>query len=159
MKSDAIKIAWAYIAEIILAILLVGLACTTIGSAALASLVRQFAIDIATLYCAVFFAAALGFLWTFYSKADTEFYKWLDEINSFVVFLHATVYVVAIEAVAIFTLLATKLLIGDTFSLIAAFVFFMAIINSYTLIANVIGLMRLHTLYNRVSEKNGAPLH
>lgn len=157
MKHNNVKVAWAYTVEIILAILLVGLGCTTIGAAALAALVHQFALDIATLYCAVFFAAALGFLWTFYSKADTEFYTWLDEIHFFHVFLHATAYVVAIEGGAIFLLLATKLFTGTGFALIAAFAFFMAVINSYTMVKNVIDLMKLHTLFNRVSRSNGKP--
>ena len=155
MKHSKTKIAWAYIVEITLAILLVGLGCTTIGAAALAALVHQFASDIATFYCAVFFAAALGFLWTFYSKVDTEFYTWLDEIRSFHVFLHATAYVVAIEGGAIFLLLATKLFTGNGFALIAAFAFLMAVINSYTMVKNVIDLMKLHTLFNRVSRANG----
>ncbi len=157
MKRNNLQIVWGYAVEPLLAILLVGLACSTIGSTHLANLVRQFATDLATLYCAVFFAAALGFLWTFYSKADTEFYTWLDEINSFGVYLHATAYVVAIEGGAIFALLATKIFTSDTYALIAAFIFFMAVINSYTLVVNVIGIMRLHTLYNRVSKKNGLP--
>lgn len=157
MKRNKLKIAWGYTVEVTLALLLVGLTCTTIGSAQLANLVRQFAVDLATLYCAVFFAAALGFLWTFYSKADTEFYTWLDEINTFNVYLRATAYVVAIEGVAIFALLATKIFTGNAYSLIAAFTFFMAVINSYTLVANVMDIMRLHTLYNRVSKKNRVP--
>jgi len=154
MNHSKSKIAWAYIVEITLAILLIGLGCSTMGAAALAVLVHQFAIDIATLYCAVFFAAALAFLWTFYSKADTEFYSWLDEIRSFHVFLNATVYVVAIEGSAIFLLLATKVFTGNGFALIAAFAFLLAAINSYTMVKNVIDLMKLHTLFNRVSRKN-----
>ncbi|UCV13674.1 hypothetical protein [Quatrionicoccus australiensis] len=154
MKHRKLKVAWAYIVEIVLAILLVGLGCSTMGAAALAELVRQFALDIATLYCAVFFAAALGFLWTFYSKADTEFYTWLDRIGSFHVFLNATAYVVAIEGVAIFLLLATKLFTGNGFALLAAFGFLLALINSYTMVKNVIDLMKLHTFFNRVSRED-----
>lgn len=153
MKRRTLKVAWGYAAELILAILLVGLACSTIGSTQLANIVRQFAVDLATLCCAVFFATALGFLWTFYSKADTEFYTWLDEIKSFGVYLNATAYVVAIEGASILALLATKMLTGDVYALVAALIFFLAFINSYTLVANVIGIMRLHTLYNQVLKK------
>lgn len=157
MKHSKAKIAWSYIVELTLAIVLVGLGCTTMGATALAALVHQFAFDFATLYCAVFFAAALGFLWTFYSKADTEFYTWLDEIRSYHVFLNATAYVVAIEGTAIFLLLATKLFAGNGFALVAAFAFLMAVINSYTMVKNVIDLMKLHTLFNRVSRASRKP--
>lgn len=156
MKRRTLKVAWGYTAELILAILLVGLACATIGSIQLANIVRQFAVDLATLYCAVFFAAALGFLWTFYSKADTEFYTWLDEVKSFGVYLNATAYVVTVEGAAIFALLATKIFTGDAYALVAALIFFLAFINSYTLVANVMGIMRLHTLYNQILKKTKA---
>ncbi|NZD58452.1 hypothetical protein HZU83_17325 [Sphaerotilus montanus] len=154
MNNRKTKIIWAYVTEVILAILLVFLGCVTLGITAVTALVHQFAVDFATLYCAVFFAAALAFLWTFCSKADTVFYTWLDEIQAFHVYLHATGYVVAVEAVAIFLLVATKEYSGSEFSLIAAFAFFMAVINSYTMVKNVIDLMKLHTLFNRVCGAN-----
>ncbi len=50
MTRIKMKVAWGYAAELILAILLVSLACTTIGSTQLANIVRQFAVDLATLY-------------------------------------------------------------------------------------------------------------
>lgn len=158
MKNEKVKVAWAYVVEPTLALLLVVLGCLTIGVDKLSILVHQFAIDVATLYCAVFFGAALAFLWTFYSKADTDFCTWLDEKNALQVYLHATMYAVAVERIATLSLLATKIFTGTEVALIAAFLFLMAVINSYTLVKNVIGLMKLHTLFNRVSRRNGASI-
>jgi hypothetical protein len=155
MKRDKLRVAWGYLVEIVLASLLVILGYLTIGMNAVSGLVHEFAIDFATLYCAVFFAAALGFFWTFYSKADTDFYTWLDDRGAFQVYLHAMEYTLAIEGGAIFTLLATKVYTSQEIALIAAFVFLMAFINSYTMVKNVIALMKLHTLFNRVSRRSG----
>lgn len=153
MKHDRFKIAWAYIVEPVLALLVIVLGCLTMGVDAVSALVHQFAVDIAALYCTAFFAAALGFLWTFYSKADSQFCAWLDEKGAFLVYLQATAYVVAVEGGAIFVLLATKIFTGNEFALIAAFSFLMAIINSYTMVKNVIDIARLHTLFGRVARQ------
>lgn len=159
MRHAKFKIAWGYLVEPILAGLLIVFGCTTIGTNTIAELVHQFAIDLATLYCTVFFAAALAFLWTFYSKADTDFYTWLDEIDAFKIFLHATGYVIAIEAFSIFLLLLTKVYDNQLLAITAAFAFLMALINSYTLVANVIELMKLHTQFNRVSRHSDFTRH
>lgn len=154
MRKVTALVLWAYLSEVILAILIVALGCVTLGFNTVVMLVHKFAVDFATLYCAVFFAAALGFLWTFYSKVDTDFYAWLDERKYFQVYLSSILYVLLVEGAAIFFLLATKLFTGPIFSIIAAFVFFMAIVNSYTMVKNVIGLMKLHTLFNKNLRQN-----
>lgn len=152
MNNRKVKIFFAYAVEIILAILLVVFGCASIGVSAMAGLVHQFAFDFATLYCATSFAAALGFLWTLFSKAESEFFSWLDEIAAAQVYVHAIAYVVAVEAGALFLLLATKFFTGEKFALIAAFSFCMAIINSFTMVMNVLELMKLHALFNKVSR-------
>lgn len=145
------KIIWAYLVELVLAGLLVVWACVLYGVSYVGSVVQSFANDVATLYCAVFFAAALAFLWTFYSKVDSKFYVWLDQIGAYSTYINATVYVIAIEGATTLVLTFSKINKDENFSLFAAFLFFLAIINSCTMIANVVGLMKLQTLFHRLS--------
>lgn len=144
-----LTVLWGYLVEPILAILILILFQISIGRDILIKLTTQLAVDFATLYCAVFFAAALGFLWTLYSKVDTKFYVWLDEIGALKTYINATVYAVSVEGGAIFLLLGTKLYTSPTFIIISAFGFLMALINSVTMITNVIGLIKLQTLFSR----------
>lgn len=150
MNRQNLTIIWGYLVEPILASLLIVLACILFGTSIIATLMRQVAVDLATLYCAVFFAAALGFLWTLFSAADTPFYRWLDEVDSFSVYLQATAYTVAIGAISTLVLGILKLFENQALAITASFFFLMAVINTYTLIANVFGLIKLNALYNRI---------
>ena len=150
MRSRTIKIIWAYSIEIILAILLMVLLFTTVGRQKTIDVIQNSAIDFATLYCAVFAAASLGFLWTLYSKVDTKFHVWLDTISAFNVYLNATIYVVFIEAFSTLILLMTKYCKYDWLTTFAGFSFFLALINSYTMIINSTQIMKLQIRFNRI---------
>lgn len=154
MMKYKFAIVWGYAAELILAGVLLFLVCMIFDKLSLVNFIRQSAIDLATLFCAIFFAAALGFLWTFYSKADTEFYRWLHEYGAFTTYLYATGYVVGIEAISTIMLVITKQIPNDTLALAAGYLFLMAAINGYTLIVNVFGLMRLNAHYNQLKSAN-----
>ncbi len=143
---------WGYATEFILAGALLFWARLIFDKISLVEFIRQSAIDLATLFCAIFFAAALGFLWTFYSKADTEFYKWLHARGAFNIYLYATGYVVLIEAASTITLVIAKHIPNDTLALVAGYLFLMAAINGYTLIENVFGLMKLNAKYNQLKN-------
>jgi hypothetical protein len=156
MKYPKLKVLWGYLVEPLLSGLIVFLGYEVVGGHAIAEFIGKVAVDLATLYCAVIFAAAFAFLWTFYSKADAGFYVWLDEIGAFNVYTNATIYVVVIEGLAIFSLLITKYYENETFALIALFVFLMAVINSYTMILNVVGLMKLQIQFNRMLHNSNS---
>lgn len=124
--------------------------CLWFEPKAVASFVRDVALDIATLFGAVMLAASLGFLWTFYSKADTEFYRWLDSRGAFRVYLLATAYSVAVSLLSTMSLVAMKKISDDSFALVAAFLLVLAVINLMTLVRNVIDLMLLNAKFNHV---------
>lgn len=140
---------WGYFVELVAAAMSLLLLCIAFSQAAVATFVRSAAIDVATLFCSIMFGAALAFLWTFYSKSDTEFYRWLDKRGAFEVYLQATGYAVAVSAVATFLLISVKYVDSEKLALLATYFLLLAVINLYTLVQNVFGLMRLNTMFNR----------
>jgi hypothetical protein len=141
---------WAYAVELLAAGAVLLALCLWFEPKAVASFVRDVALDIATLFGAVMLAASLGFLWTFYSKADTEFYRWLDSRGAFRVYLLATAYSVAVSLLSTMSLVAMKKISDDSFALVAAFLLVLAVINLMTLVRNVIDLMLLNAKFNHV---------
>lgn len=143
---------WAYAVEVLAAGTTLIALCLWIEPKAVATFVRDVAIEIATLFGAVMFAAALGFLWTFYSKADTSFYRWLDARGAFRVYLHATAYSVAISLLSTMSLVFMKKITNDHFALLGTFLLILAAINLITLVKNVIDLMLLNSKFNHLNS-------
>lgn len=141
---------WAYVVELLGAGATLFALCLWFGVATVASFIRNVALDMATLFGSVMLAASLGFLWTFYSKADTEFCRWLDARGAFRIYLWAIVYSVFISLISILTLLVIKGTVNDVFSLFGAFFLLLAFINLITLVRNVIDLMLLNTKFNHI---------
>lgn len=141
---------WAYAVELLAAGAVLLALCLWFERKAVAAFVRDVALDVATLFGAVMLAASLGFLWTFYSKADTEFYRWLDSRGAFRVYLHATAYSVAVSLLSTLSLVGMKKIADDNFSLVATFLLVLAVINLMTLVRNVIDLMLLNARFNHV---------
>lgn len=154
MSRRQLIIIWAYFSEILLAFLITLLLCLLIGKFDLVKFIQQSAIDFATLFCAIFFAGALGFFWTLYSKADSKFYVWLDSIGASTVYLHAAVYAVFLQGIATLSLTFIKYFKNENVALFGYFLFFLAFINSYTMIINVMNVMKLQIMYSRI---NGSP--
>jgi hypothetical protein len=119
------------------------------GTESLLAFLRTAALDIATLFGAVMLAAALAFLWTFFSKVDTPFYRWLDSKGAFQVYIQAAAYAVLVSLLSTSSLVIYKHVDNTILGLAAAFLLALALTNMYTLITNVIGLMRLNALFLR----------
>lgn len=139
---------WGYAVELVAAFLIVYLLILWLSADAVAGFVRRAAIDIATLFCAGMFAAALGFLWALYARGDTPFYRWLEEKGAFKVYLFATIYAVGVSFGAMTALIVAKYVDGKATAIIATFLLVLAVINLYSLIANVAGLIRLNAKYD-----------
>lgn len=142
-------VGWGYAVELVLSALAVFALCLWVTTDSLLSFLRIAALDIATLFGAVMLAAALAFLWTFFSKADTPFYRWLDSKGAFRVYLQATAYAVIVSFLSTSSLVIYKHVDSRNLGLTAAFLLVLAIVNMYTLVSNVIGLMRLNALFMR----------
>lgn len=142
-------VGWGYAVEIVISALAVLSLCMWVGTESLLTFLRMAALDIATLFGAVMLAAALAFLWTFFSKADTPFYRWLDSKGAFQVYLRATAYAVLVSLLLTSSLVIYKHVDNESLGLTAAFLLALALANMYTLVSNVIGLMRLNALFMR----------
>ena len=140
---------WSYGVELVASGLILLLVCMWLSSEEVVSFFRVAALDIATLFGGVMLAGALAFLWTFFSKADTPFYRWLDEKGAFKVYLAATSYTVAVSFLSTASLVVTKYVQNSYVTLASVFLLLLAIINLYTLVINVGGLMQLNTLFMR----------
>ena len=138
---------WGYAVEILISALAVLSLCMWVGTVPLLTFLRTAALDIATLFGAVMLAAALAFLWTFFSKVDTPFYRWLDSKGAFQVYIQAAAYAVLVSLLSTSSLVIYKHVDNTSLGLAAAFLLALALANMYTLISNVIGLMRLNALF------------
>lgn len=146
---------WAYAVELLLSGLLLLALCLWFDSTNVIAFIKNTAIDTATLFSTAMFGTSLAFFWTFYSKADTEFYQWLDSRGALNTYSMATMYVVIISSLSLFSLILLEHINNDKFSLIATFLLILAIINLYTLVRNVIGLMKLNSKFNRLRRMIG----
>jgi len=154
MHKGQFQIVWAYAVELIAALATLTAICLWWGRPEVISFIRDVAIDLATLFGAVMLAASLGFLWTFYSKSDTDFYRWLDSRGAFRVYLFATAYSVVVSLLSTMSLVALKKITNEAFALFGTFMLILAMINLVTLVRNVIGLMLLNTKFNQIRAGN-----
>jgi hypothetical protein len=142
-------VGWGYAVELLASALVVSVLCIWLSTESLLKFLQVAALDIATLFGAVMLAAALAFLWTFFSKADTPFYRWLDSRGAFQVYLRAAAYAVLVSLLSTASLVIYKHVENKSLGIAAAFLLVLALLNMYTLVANVIGLMRLNALFMR----------
>lgn len=146
---NKLLVGWGYAVEVVISALAVLVLCMWLSTESLLTFLRTAALDIATLFGAVMLAAALAFLWTFFSKADTPFYRWLDSKGAFQIYLRATAYAVLVSLLSTTSLVIYKHVDNRNLGLVAAVLLALALVNMYTLVSNVIGLMRLNTLFMR----------
>ena len=151
--SKTLIIFWGYLSEIFFASLVLALLLFFYDLQQIADFLKPIASDIATYFSSVMFAASVAFLWTFYSKSDTPFSKWLYEKGAFKVYLAAYIVAVSIYAVLFLLLLIASKIDSAIFSVFTFWVLLIGVINVYTFIKNVIGQLLLNMEFNRRNEK------
>lgn len=142
-------VVWSYAVELLASAAVLVALCLWLGAKPVVDFVRTAAIDIATLFGAVMLAAALAFLWTFFSKADTPFYRWLESKGAFKVYVSATTYTVTVSFLSTASLVVAKYLDSQYVGLVATYLLLLAMVNLYTLVGNVAGLMKLNAAFER----------
>lgn len=142
-------IIWSYLSEAVLATLALGILLLFFDSAQVSDFLKPVAKDIAAYFSSVMFAASVAFLWTFYSKSDTPFSKWLYEKGAFTVYLTGYICAVAIYAVLFILLLVASKSNNEVFLLFTTWVLLVGIINVYTFVRNVVGQLLLNMEFNR----------
>jgi len=145
---------WGYAVELIAAALTLGALLLWIEPVAVVAFLRNAAIDIATLFSAAVFAAAVGFLWSLYAKDDSKFYRWLAKNGAFSAYLNGTIYVIGIAFFTTGCLLVCKHVNNVPIGLVAFYMLLLTSINMYSLIGNVASLMRLNAEFNRINDKS-----
>lgn len=151
--SKRTLIIWGYLAEVILASLIFAFLIIVYDLKQLADFLKPLATDISTYFSSVMFAASIAFLWTFYSKSDTPFSKWLYEKGAFKVYLTAYIFAVTVYA-TLFLLLQITSKVDNTY--LTAFTFWVlliGIINVYSFIKNVLGQWILNMEFNKKYDK------
>lgn len=143
---------WGYVVELVAAALILVCLSLWLSADLVVDFVRIASIDIATLFGAVMFAATLAFLWSFYAKIDTQFYRWLEEKGALTVYLNAIIYAVGVSFTTTAALVVAKYIEGRIVGLIACYFLLLAIINLYSLICNVAGIMRLNAKFNSIKR-------
>jgi hypothetical protein len=151
--SKTLIIIWGYLSEVFLASFVLVLLLFFYDLQQIADFLKPIASDIATYFSSVMFAASVAFLWTFYSKSDTPFSKWLYEKGAFKVYLAAYIVAVSIYAVLFLLLLITSKIDSVIFSIFTFWVLLIGVINVYTFIKNVVGQLLLNMEFNRRHEK------
>lgn len=151
--NKTLIIIWGYLSEVFLASFVLALLLFFYDSQQIADFVKPIAADIATYFSSVMFAASVAFLWTFYSKSDTPFSKWLYEKGAFKVYLAAYIVAVSIYAVLFLLLLITSKINSIIFSVFTFWVLLIGVINVYTFIKNVVSQLLLNMEFNRRHEK------
>jgi hypothetical protein len=145
-------IIWGYLAEIFLASFVLALLLLFYDAHQIANFLRPLASDIATYFSSVMFAASVAFLWTFYSKSDTPFSKWLYEKGAFKVYLSAYIVAVSIYALLFLLLLITSKVNNNFLSVFTFWVLLLGLINVFTFVRNVIGQLLLNMEFNRRND-------
>lgn len=156
MKTK-VKIAWAYISEIILAAALTILTCTAYGLAQVTKFVSTIASDAAAYIFSILLAGALALIWTIFSKIDTVFYNWLSSKGALNVFLRAFGYVVFIQILAVIFSILAKFIVNPYFLIGSAFIMYLGIINGLTMIGNIFELIKLNILFEQKNSTKKPP--
>lgn len=144
---------WGYISELICTTLVFSLLLYVFDSAKVASVFKSSAIDIATYFSSIMLAGSIAFLWTFYSKSDTQFSRWLYEKGAFNVYLTAYVVAIGVYISLLILLIFCSKIDFYLFTLFALWFFILGLINVYTFIRNIIGQLLLNMEFNRVNDK------
>lgn len=151
--NKAPTIIWGYFSEVLLASFVLTFLLLFYDTSQIANFLKPMAADIATYFSSIMFAASVAFLWTFYSKSDTPFSKWLYEKGAFKIYLSAYIVAVSIYALLFLLLLITSKTDNVLLSVFTFWVLVLGIINVFTFIRNVIGQLLLNMEFNRRHDK------
>jgi hypothetical protein len=143
---------WGYISEIILTTLVFSLLLLLFDPAKVASVFRASASDIATYFSSIMLAGSFAFLWTFYSKSDTPFSRWLYKKGAFNVYLTTYVVAIGIYITLLLLLIFCSKINYYLFTLFTLWFFILGFINIYTFISNIIGQLLLNMEFNKVND-------
>lgn len=145
-------LSWAYISEVVaesLAYKLIGL---LFDDESVSSLLTAKSIDIATLFAGIMFAAALGFLWTYYSKSDSPFSCWLHSKGAYAIYLKSYIFTSAALGFLTLLLVITSNLKHPYLIKLSAWMTIYCLIISVTFIKNIYSQLILNMEFNKLTK-------
>ena len=148
------EIWWGYISELISTTLIFSLILYVFDPDKIASVFKSSAIDIATYFSSIMLAGSIAFLWTFYSKSDTPFSRWLYDKGAFNVYLTAYVIAIGLYISLLILLIFCSKVDYYFFTLFTLWFFILGLINVYTFIRNIIGQLLLNMEFNKLNNLN-----
>lgn len=146
--SRGVLYLWAYVVEIVAASLLLCAVVAWFGVGTISAIIDAAGTGVASQFATVMLAGSFGMTWTFYAKADTDFARWLVEKGAFDVYAHALVTSVGVYAALLFSLLVAVSTNSQWIDLFAAWLSVLGAINVYTMLKNVLDLMKLTAKFN-----------
>ncbi|MEH6446607.1 MAG: hypothetical protein V7784_22140 [Oceanospirillaceae bacterium] len=146
-------ILWAYVSELVLSTLLFTLLLICFEVSEIVRVFKSMSSDIATYFSSIMLAASFAFIWAFYSKSDTPFFKWLYKKRAFHVYLSAYVVALVVYLSLLILLIVTSKVDYIPLSLLSVWMFIYGVINVYTFMSNVLGQLKLNMEYNRINDE------
>lgn len=142
-----------YVIEIVLATLVTGFACSTLGEGRLCDFVHQSASEWAQLTTAFFGAAVAAWL-TFANFRATEFGDFLDDLGAISVFSKAFLVSIYVHLFATVASIGAKGSNWHPIAILAAFLLCYSLINVVTLFSNAAELIHLYGQFRRQARSH-----
>ena len=142
-------IIWAYFVELLAAGLVTYVCVLIFGVPQMAEFSRKVSINAATMLSVAMLAASLGILGVMMQRMDSKFYRWLESKKALDNYLRAFSYVAILSVISVVTtLILSHYSSSDWLALLAFSVLVLLLINSITLIRNIVSFVRLEALFN-----------
>lgn len=146
--KDIIILVWAYAGEVILASLIYIPILKLWDYNKLTDFIIKASDGLSSKFTAIMFAGSIAFFWSFYSHSDTNFAKWLYKKKAFNIYLKAFLYAIVIFLLTTIAFVVTQTTQNKLVAAITGWLFALAIVNTFTFIWNIVGLMKLNIVFN-----------
>lgn len=148
MMVNRIRLAWAYISELLLSFLALYAVGNSFGWLKIHQWTIQIASDFATFVLIVLLAGALTIICTVYSKSDTPFLIWLERKGHLKCYTSAFNYCALVFLASTIVSMLAQRAETPLASYTCAFLFFLSTINAYTMLMNLAGIFKLNMTFN-----------
>ncbi|MFH1985625.1 MAG: hypothetical protein ABIL58_27640 [Pseudomonadota bacterium] len=153
LAKNRLVILWAYLSEVILAGLLYSLSFWLWDFDQIASFFISTADSWATKFTAIMLAGSIAFFWTFYSRSDSDFAKWLYQKKAFNNYLRAFLTAIAVFLVTTIAFGITQITQSKSAAAISGGLFILSVINVFSFFKNIVDIMRLNIAFNIELDK------
>lgn len=148
LVKNILIILWAYLIEVILAGLIYGFSFLLWDFDQIASFFISTADSWVTKFTAIMLTGSIAFFWTFYSRSDTDFAKWLYQKKAFNTYLRAFLTAIAVFLVTTIAFVITQITQNEIAAVISGGLFILSVVNVYSFFKNIVGIMKLNIVFN-----------